>query len=150
MRTTLTQLIVNALSKSKTGMVNAQIAKVVMKKRPGTTPETIDATLSAASKKGVISKKPTMGLMGKSKFVYSVTKEPSVRAVILESLKGKTRIDSMEVLQIVRSVLPKAKKNNVDATLSQMATRGEIVKSKTLMTDDNVISSQSKFVYTGK
>lgn len=148
MRKTLAQLIVATLSKSKAGMVNSEIAAAVQKKRPGTPYESIDTTLTTASKKGLIDRTPTGGLMGKSKFVYSVQPNPSVRKVITESLNPKDRLDSQEVTSIVRSILPGATKANVDATLFRMAKLGEIIKSKTPMSDDNVTSSQSKFVYS--
>jgi len=149
MRTTLKQLIVDVLTKSKTGMVNSQIAQAVMKKRPSTSFTSIDATLTQASKQGVIQKKPTLGTMGKSKFVYSVEKAPSVRKVLLESLNTTDKLDSQEIATVVRSVLPGATRSTIDSTLFRMAARGEIVKSKTPMTDSNVTSNASKFVYGG-
>jgi Fe2+ or Zn2+ uptake regulation protein len=149
-RSTLTQLIVQALATSKTGLVNAEIAKYVIKRRPETGLATIDSLLTQASKKGLINKRPTNGTAGKSKFIYSKVSKPSVASIIAQALQGKTRIDSLEVLQIVRSIRPEVKKNVVDTALSQLAKADKIIKSKTLMTDDNVISSQSKFVYTGK
>lgn len=147
---TLTQLIVKTIAASKTGLVNSQIAAKVQKRRPGTAPETIDAMLNYTSKKGLVQKTPTLGLMGKSKFVYSVPKAPSVRAIILETVKGKTKIDSLEIHMAVRSIRAEATKHQVDNALFQLAAEDKIVKSKNLMTDDNVISTQSKFVYTGK
>jgi predicted transcriptional regulator len=149
MRKTLQQLVIEVLAKSKTGLVNSQIAEAVMKKRPSTSYTSIDSTLTQASKKGVIQKKPTLGTMGKSKFVYSVEKAPSVRKVLQEALKATDRLDSQEVASVVRSILPGATKANIDATLFQMAKRGELIKSKTLMTDNNVTSDASKYVYTG-
>lgn len=146
---TITQLIAAALSKSKTGLVNYEIATIVQQQRHGTNAQTIDSTLSAATKKGVINKTPTLGTRGNSKFVYSVPKQPSISSVILQTLKNKTRIDSLEILQIVRSVRWNATKTEIDNSLFKLAANGKIIKSKSLMTDRNVISTQSKYVYTG-
>lgn len=147
-RKSLQSLIVEILSKSKSGMVNAQVAKAVLKKRPATSLASIDTTLTTASKKGTIQKVPTNGTMGKSKFVYSVAKQPSVRAVLLASMKAGDRLDSQEIATVVRSVLPGATKANIDTTLFNMSRKGELIKSKTLMTDTNVTSDASKYVYT--
>jgi hypothetical protein len=131
--------------KAKRPLVNAEIFKAVEKVRPSITAEVIDSMLTQTSKAGRIQKRPVTG-KGRSKFEYFVEKQPSVISVVRESVKG-SKIDSMEVYQVVRSIIPDAKKNAVDVALNQLIKRGEIVKSKTPMTDSNVISMHSKFLY---
>lgn len=147
MRTTLPQLIVEILSSAKRPLVNSEIRDAILSNRL-TTAESIDTTLTAAAKAGLIEKKAVTGL-SPSKFLYSVPKKPTVTAVVQSVVKG-SKIDSLEVLMAVRSVLPTATKASVDTALYTLAKKNKIVKSKNPMTDSNTISSQSKFLYSAK
>jgi hypothetical protein len=143
---TITSLIVAAIKSRKRSLTNSEIREYVQNRRYGTTAATIDTILTQASAKGIIEKTPT-SVHGRAKNLYSVPKKVSVRKVVLASLTG-SKMDSMQIHSVVCSVLPQARKKNVDQALLILSANGVINRSKNPMTDSNTISTQSKFLYS--
>lgn len=146
MKPTVSTYIIQTLRNFKQTLENHEIREMVQSIYPKTSSATVDCTLSRLSKKMLINKLRTHE-HGRSKFLYSASRPISVSKLILRELKGLKPKDSAEIHSIVLKGRPNSSRSTTDSTLFNLVGRGKLKKSKTDMTDKNVISGSSKYVY---
>lgn len=176
-KNSLTDLVLAAVARSKKGTaVNSEIRQFVLKKNPSANASTIDTILHKASKEGLLKRKSAIGTgLGNSKFEYQITNEalrrvrraglidfyePALSApkkeriphgalseTIIEAVEKKSR-DMNELYSLVHAKFPTASRASVSNSLLRLSKLKLISKSKNPMTDSNVTSENSKFVYS--
>jgi len=155
---TLNSIIVTAVANAKRALRAHQIHTIVAKKRPGTSADTINTTLSTITKIGGLVKIPVSG-EGKAKFAYApgfnvkmtkrTWKNISV-AKLVRTVLTVDAADSLDVFQKVHALNPQITRVQVQGALQDLvfAKKNPINRSKNPMTDENTVSSQSKFLYS--
>lgn len=149
---TLNQLVVEAVARTpKKALRNDQIRSYIQKRRPGTSAATVTEIIRQTAAAGEIAKIPVIGL-GQSKFVYTkATGTPYHRTGVTKLVKTVLTVNKMDSREIFNSVLvlnANVTKEEVDNALYGLAKAGKIQKSKNPMTDQNTVSTQSKFLYS--
>lgn len=145
---TIRQLIVDALTNSPQPMLNHEIRNFITKNgRPDIDSPVLDTMLWQLSRSGHIEKRAVRN-KAPSKNIYFICKPyKSTRAAVLDLLvSSKMKYDSKEIFDQLGLRMNLSKKA-VDVALYDLRIKGLIRRSKNPMTDTNIESLQSKFLY---
>lgn len=142
---TLKSLIITTIHNSKKALRRNEIFEKLIAKRY-VNQQTLDSTLHILSKEGLVSRVPLCG--ERAKFAYTRPAKPKTLPVLVKTVLSSDKMDSYEVWAKVSQLDSTVTKQEVDSTLFRLSREGRIIKSKTPMTDSNITSTQSKYLYS--